>query len=205
MHSEGAAMNIFVTGTDTNVGKTTVSAWLCMHSKANYWKPIQTGMEFDGNVVKSLSPSTAIIAEIYKLKAPLSPYDAANLENKILNIESLGECSNTIVEGAGGVLVPVAENFFMVDLIKKCNARALIVVKSQLGMINHTLMTVEAIKVRKIDILGMIINGETENNILSTIEKFSSTKILGVIPRSNNLLETLQETIVPREILETIR
>jgi dethiobiotin synthetase/malonyl-CoA O-methyltransferase len=73
--------NVVVTGTDTNVGKTVVSAWICSHTNVNYWKPIQTGDDSDSDVVAKLSPHTKIIPEAYKLKAPLSPYDAAKLEN----------------------------------------------------------------------------------------------------------------------------
>ncbi|MDR1983180.1 MAG: dethiobiotin synthase [Holosporaceae bacterium] len=199
-------MNVFITGTDTAVGKTTISSWICMHTGADYWKPIQTGDDFDKDMVKKFSPHTRIIPEAYKLKAPLSPYDAANLENKIIDAESLGRhIENTVIEGAGGALVPIAKNFFMADLINKCNARALIVIKSQLGMINHALMTVEVLKMRKIDVLGIIINGKVESNIKSTIENFSNAKILAVIPYSDDLGDTLRRASIPQEILEIIK
>ncbi|MDR2158322.1 MAG: dethiobiotin synthase [Holosporaceae bacterium] len=196
-------MSIFVTGTDTDIGKTVVSSWLCMHAGVNYWKPIQTGNDSDKNIVKNFSPHTKIIAEAYKLKAPLSPYDAASLENIAINVESFGKrIEKTVMEGAGGALVPIAENFFMADLIKKLKVKTLIVAKSQLGMINHTLMTAEILKNRKVDILGIVINGEIENNIKSTIEKFSHAKILAVIPRSDDLSGTLRRMDLPQEILE---
>ncbi|MDR0678390.1 MAG: dethiobiotin synthase [Holosporaceae bacterium] len=199
-------MSIFVTGTDTNVGKTISSAWLCMHTGASYWKPIQTGKNSDKNVIKKISPRTTIIPEIYKFKAPLSPYDAANLENVSMDIGSLGERpEKTVIEGVGGAMVPLAKNFFLADFIKKYNVPALIVVKSKLGMINHTLMTVEILKRKKVDILGIVVNGKIENNLKSTIEKFSHVKILAVIPRSDNLFKTLEYISVPREISWTIK
>jgi dethiobiotin synthase len=197
-------MNIFVTGTDTDAGKTIVSAWLCMHTRADYWKPIQTGDDSDKSVVAALSPRTTIIPEIYKLKAPLSPYDSANMENASMDPDSFGRnLENTVIEGAGGALVPIAENFLMADLIKKCGARALIAVKSKLGMINHLLMTVEVLKNREIDVAGVIVNGKIEDNIKSTIELFSKIKILSTIPDSG--IETLQKIDVPDEILKIIK
>jgi dethiobiotin synthase len=199
-------MNIFVTGTDTDIGKTTVSAWLCMHTSADYWKPIQTGDDSDRDVVKKLSPRTKIIPEAYKLAAPLSPYDSAKLEGAEIDVKTFKrDLENTIIEGAGGVLVPIAKNFLMVDLIKLLGAKALIVAKSQLGMVNHILMTVEILKAKNIDILGIVVNGEMENYIKNTIEEFSRTKILAIIPRSDNLKTTLQRANLPPKILEILQ
>ncbi|MDR0741081.1 MAG: dethiobiotin synthase [Puniceicoccales bacterium] len=199
-------MNIFVTGADTNVGKTVVSAWLCLHTNANYWKPIQTGNDSDKNVVAKLSPYTKIIPEIYKLKAPLSPYDASKLEGIEIDRNLFGiDVHNTVIEGAGGILVPIAKNFLMVDLIKTCEAKVLIVAKSKLGMINHLLMTSEVLRSRAIDILGIAINGKIENNLKNTIEEFSRLKILSVIPQSEDLVGTLQSKTLPPEFLEVLK
>jgi dethiobiotin synthase len=201
-------LNIFVTGTDTDVGKTTVSAWICMHTQANYRKLIQTGNDSDASAVKKLSPHTRILPEVYRLSAPLSPYDAAVLENTEIDLaafDDVGKAENTVFEGSGGALVPIAENFFMADLIKKCGAAALIVAASRSGMISHTLMTAEVLKARGINLLGIIINGQTERNLVSAIEKFSRLKVLAIIPRGNNLAETLRNTPIPPEILETVK
>jgi dethiobiotin synthase len=199
-------VNIFVTGTDTNVGKTAISAWLCMHTNANYWKPIQTGDNSDSDIIAKFSRHTKIISEAYKLRASLSPYDAAKLENVKIDRNLLArDLQNTIIEGAGGALVPIAKNFFMADLIKTCNAKALIVAKSQLGVINHLLMTVEVLKVRGIGILGIIMNGEIESNLKSTIQEFSGLKILSIIPHSDNLIETLRNITLPLETLEILK
>ncbi|MDR2781252.1 MAG: dethiobiotin synthase [Holosporaceae bacterium] len=197
-------MNIFVTGTGTDVGKTVVSALLCRHTNASYWKPIQTGNDSDSDIIAKFSPHTKIIPEAYKLNAPLSPYDAARLENIEIDINSFAvNLQNTVIEGAGGALVPIAKNFFMADLIKMCNAKALIVVKSKLGMVNHLLMTIEVLRARKIDIIGIVINGEIENNLECTIKEFSKLKILFVIPQKNNLDDTLRSMVLPSEISET--
>jgi dethiobiotin synthetase len=159
--------------------------------------------------VKKLSPPTEIINEAYRLKAPLSPYDSAKSENIEINLELFDEITSRekslcIIEGAGGILVPIAENFFMADLIKRCNAKAIVVAKSKLGMINHTLMTVEILRARKIDVIGTVINGEIDSGIKDTLEKFSRLKIFGIIPHSENLYETLRNVKLPPEFLEMI-
>lgn len=202
-------MNIFVTGTDTNVGKTVISAWICLHTTAKYWKPIQTGSDVDKNVIKKLSQHTEIIPEAYQLKAPLSPYDAAKLENTEIRPNLFSEImalekSSCVIEGAGGILVPIGKNFYMVDLIKKCNARALLVAKSQLGVINHVLMTVEVLRHRGIDIVGVVINGMIEPHLLDTLEKFSRAKVLQIMPPAKNLSKTLRCIKLPSEISRAI-
>jgi dethiobiotin synthetase/malonyl-CoA O-methyltransferase len=199
-------MNIFVTGTDTDIGKTIISAWICRHTNANYWKPIQTGNDSDKEVIAKLSPHTKIIPEAYKLKAPLSPYNASMAENIKIDRNLFDvNLQNTVIEGAGGALVPIAENFFMADLIKICNAKALIVAKSKLGMINHLLMTAEVLRIRFIDIIGIVINVEIENILKCTIEEFSGLKILAIISYGGNLIEILQNTTLSSYILEMFK
>jgi dethiobiotin synthase len=200
-------VNIFVTGTDTDVGKTTVAAWICQWVKvAAYWKPIQTGNMRDSETVKILSPNTKIIEEVYGLSAPLSPYDAAKIDNISIDEELLRRrIDNTVIEGAGGILVPIKFGFYMADLPKLYNAKAIVVARSKLGVINHILMTVEALKARNVDILGIIVNGQMEENIKQTIELFSGLKILAHIPHSNDLNGALRSMRVPSEISEVFR
>jgi dethiobiotin synthase len=203
---EFLSMNIFVTGTDTDVGKTVVSSWLCMHTQASYWKPIQTGGNLDQVVITKFSPSTKIIPEVYILKAPLSPFDAAKKEHVSIGENALTlTVDKTVIEGAGGALVPIKENFYMADLVKLYRAKAIIVARSKLGVINHALMTGEVLKNRGIDVLGIVINGLLEDNIKQTIEYFSRLKILAVIPESNTLADTLRAMAVPSEISEVLR
>lgn len=200
-------MNIFVTGTDTNIGKTVVSSWICLQSQAKYWKPIQTGDDSDSKLVSIVSPKTKIMPEIYKLAAPLSPFDSAKLENKIIDVNGFKRTSvdKCVIEGAGGVFVPIAENFLMVDLIKCTNSKAVIVAKSQLGFINHILLTVEALKSRHIEIVGIVINGKVENNLFNTIELFSKCKILQVLPMlDNGNFNLLQDIELPKELKEVL-
>ncbi|MBR1943902.1 MAG: dethiobiotin synthase [Alphaproteobacteria bacterium] len=198
-------MNLFITGTDTDSGKTTVSSWICSHVKTKYWKIIQTGDDSDSNTVKYFAPNTEIIPEIYKLKAPLSAYDASKLENTIINTNKFNISEDKIIiEGAGGIFVPITDNYLMIDAIKNTNSKALIVSRSKLGMINHILLTVFALRAKEIPIIGIVISGNVENNIKQTIELFSKTKVLAILPESNNLIETFNNIKVPQEIMEVL-
>ncbi|MDR0418519.1 MAG: dethiobiotin synthase [Puniceicoccales bacterium] len=195
-------MNIFVTGTDTNVGKTVVSTWICHQMKVAYWKPIQTGSDSDSKTVKKLSPNILTSDEIYRLKLPLSPYDAANCEK--INID-IGEIlkkmpNNAVVEGAGGILVPITKNFRMIDLAEKMNAKVLIVAQSKLGFLNHIFLTVEALQSRTIPIVGIVLNGKIDEFLIETVEQFSGEKILKILPYSQNIRKIIATETVPREI-----
>ncbi len=196
-------MNIFVTGTDTDVGKTVTSAWICRNSSALYWKPIQTGDDSDTETVVRFSPKTRVIPNAYHLKAPLSAYDAARLEGVTTDIDKIvKQCcpqSNTVIEGAGGALVPITDDVMMADLITRLNAKALIVAKSQLGFLNHIFLTIEALRGRNVSILGIVLNGETE--LIGTIEKFARCKVLAVLKN----LDSISNTNVPVEILQELR
>ncbi|MDR2628632.1 MAG: dethiobiotin synthase [Puniceicoccales bacterium] len=195
-----------MTGTDTNVGKTTVAAWICQQVGVAYWKPIQTGNMRDSEIVKILSPHTQIIDEIYRLSAPLSPYDAAKIDGISIDEGLLKRrIDNAVIEGAGGILVPIKVGFYMVDLIKFYTAKTIVVARSKLGVINHILMTMEVLKARNVDILGIIINGQMEENIKQTIELFSGFKILAHIPHGNDLHGMLRSMHVPSEISEVFR
>ncbi|MDR1233028.1 MAG: dethiobiotin synthase [Puniceicoccales bacterium] len=195
-----------MTGTDTDVGKTTVAAWICQQIGVAYWKPIQTGNMRDSETIKILSPHTKIIDEVYELNAPLSPYDAAKIDDISIDEKLLKRrIDNTVIEGAGGILVPIKVGFHMVDLIKFYNARTIVVARSKLGVINHILMTIEVLKARNIDILGIIINGQMEESIKQTIELFSGSKILAHIPHGNDLKGMLRSIHVPSEISEVFR
>ncbi|MDR2458835.1 MAG: dethiobiotin synthase [Holosporales bacterium] len=199
-------MNIFVTGTDTDVGKTVVSAWLCYHTGKNYWKPIQTGGDSDRSVVEKISPHTKIVPEVYRLIAPLSPYDASKLERIEIDKNLFArDIQNTVIEGAGGALVPIASNFLMADLIRSCNAKTLIVARSKIGMINHILMTAEVLRSRGIDIIGIVVNGEIVNDLRHTIEEFTKLEVLSVMLHGSDIESTIKSTAVPSKILEILR
>ncbi|GFQ99996.1 ATP-dependent dethiobiotin synthetase BioD [Trichonephila clavata] len=141
-------MQIFVTGTDTDVGKTTISSWLCLHTGYSYFKPIQTGSTLgtDSHQMSNLTNAN-VYKENFVYKRPLSPHLAASLENDSINIDriNLPKTHNLIIEGAGGVLVPINKTTLMVDLIKKLAISTILVARSTLGTINHTLLSLEAL------------------------------------------------------------
>lgn len=198
-------MNIFVTGTDTDVGKTTVSAWICSNIKTKYLKLIQTGDDSDAATVKKYAPDTEMLPEVYKLRAPLSAYDAARLENKTLDVDRLQiDLDRAVIEGAGGVFVPIADNFLMIDAIKGTNSQALVVARSKLGMINHILLTIYVLKSKNIPMLGIVVSGNLDENIKETIEHFSGEKILAVLPENIDLSHFFETIPVPQQILEIL-
>jgi len=201
-------MRIFITGTDTDVGKTLVSSWLCLHSDYKYFKPIQTGNteETDTEKVKKLGILTH--EEIYSYKEPLSPHLAARLENDEINMQNiiLPKENDLIVEGAGGVLVPINKSHLMVDLMCKFSLPIILVARSALGTINHTLLSIEALRARKLNILGVILNGPINIENAKAIEFYGNIKILAQIPKlesatKENLLDIPLTTDV-RKILE---
>lgn len=198
-------MNLFITGTDTDAGKTTVSAWICSKIKTTYWKPIQTGSDADGDVIRKFAPQTEILPNAYRLKTPLSAWDAARLEQTTIDVRKLQtDRDKILIEGAGGLLVPIAENFFMLDVIEQTHATALVVARSKLGMINHLLLTIFALQQRKIPICGIVICGDIEKNIRETIEHFSKQRILAVLPETDDLKTLFEKTPLPSEILKVL-
>jgi dethiobiotin synthetase len=180
-------MKIFITGTDTNIGKTVISSWLCLKSGYQYFKPIQTGAIelLDSDFGKKIAKVTTH-KESYIYQAPLSPHLAAKLENQEINIKNikLPKIDNLIIEGAGGVLVPINRKFLMIDLIKQLKVPVIIVSPSRLGTINHTLLTIKALNLRKIEILGVIMNGasELDKGNIASIESYGKVKVLSSFP-----------------------
>ena len=193
----------FISGTDTNVGKTIVSAVLATKLEAHYFKPIQCGLNKmnlkDSEVVKSLSNRAKILNELYFLKKPLSPFVAAKQEkknidvNKILQFVKNLKTKKLVIEGAGGLNVPINSNYLMSDLCQKLNTPLILVSRTQLGTINHTLMSLEVIKKKKINLLGIIFFGKKELETLETIKFFGkkilkkNIKILGRLPLAKEL------------------
>lgn len=184
----------FVTGIDTNIGKTVVSAILVKALNASYWKPIQSGdLDYtDSMKVQAMSgaDSNRIIPEKYRLTTPASPHLSAELENVTISLNDfqLPEVSgNLVVEGAGGLMVPLNYQDTMLDLIQKLALPVILVSKNYLGSINHTLLSIQALKSRNIPIKGIIINGDIHTPSEKAIESIGGIKILYHIPFIENL------------------
>lgn len=159
-------MNYFVTAIDTDSGKTLVSAVLCKALDADYWKPVQAGEPRDSEVVKNLLGNTnsVIHPEKYLLKTPASPHAASEIENISIHLDDffLPETKrDLIVEGAGGCLVPLNDNEFVIDLAARFKAEIVLVADLYLGSINHTLLTFEALQKRNLNVKGIIFNGRS--------------------------------------------
>jgi|YNPMSStandDraft_2_1061718.scaffolds.fasta_scaffold14403_2 dethiobiotin synthase len=179
-------MAIFVTGTSTGVGKTITCAYIIKKYKniiknLKYWKPIQTGYppDDDSKTVQILSEvDESYILPSLKFKEPVSPHFAAELENKEISVEQiLNDYQNykkhykLVIEGAGGIMVPITRKYLFVDFVKDLNIPVLVVVKSILGCINHSLLTIEALKKRNISIVGLVFCGEHREPYLEDSRK----------------------------------
>lgn len=176
---------IFVTGTDTDIGKTVVAACLVRALDADYWKPIQSGLADgrDQDTVAELSGLDArrIHPSAYELQAPLSPHEAARLENKTLDMNAFElppTENNLVVEGAGGALVPINDDALMINLMERLGLPIVVVARSRLGTINHTLLTLEALRARNLTILGVIVNGPSNSANVDAIRTYGKIKIL---------------------------
>ena len=178
-------MRIFITGTDTNDGKTVVSSWLCLKTGYDYFKPIQSGASEgrDSRVVAEYS-GARVFPEAYCYQAPLSPHLAAAAEHETIDTQhiQLPDSNNLIVEGAGGVLVPINDHTLMVDFMKQLNVPVILVASSRLGTINHSLLSLEALRARNLDVLGVIVTGEPNDASIRSIEVYGHTEVLAHLP-----------------------
>ena len=180
-------MRIFVTSIDTNVGKTVCSSILCAGLGYDYWKPVQCGdLDFsDSMKVKSYSPLTKVHAESFQLNAPISPHEAAKLENMDISINDfkLPKSEEIIIEGAGGVMVPLNyKGNMIVELASMFKAKVIIVFKNYLGSINHTLLTIDKVKSVGLDILGLLVVGDEVTSSERIIEDATQMNIIARIP-----------------------
>ena len=165
MHRIDLPAKFFVTGTDTDVGKTLVSAILMTGLKTSYWKPVQSGREdmTDSGWIRSVTgfSDELFIPETYLLSQPLSPHasamhDGVHIELKSFHLPDDEKYPRLIVEGAGGVMVPLNESQLMIDLIKYLNLPVLLVARSTLGTINHTLLSLELLRRNGLEVLGVV-------------------------------------------------
>jgi len=185
---------IFIAGIGTDVGKTVVSSVFTEAFKADYWKPVQTGSFFStdtAQVQKWVSNTESKFhPEAFLLKQYMSPHAAAALEDIEINLDSLKlpETNNTlIIEGAGGLMVPLNRKEFMVDIIKKFDAEVVLVIQNYLGSINHSLLSIDALKSRAVKMLGIVINGPANEHSEQIILEYSGLKLLGRIHKEKEL------------------
>lgn len=157
-------MVYFVTAIGTDSGKTVISAVLCKALNADYWKPVQAGTPTDSDTVRKLAGvATTIHKEKYLLQTPASPHAAAKIDGVTICVSDFQipeHSGKLIIEGAGGCLVPLNDNEFVIDLAKHFDAKIILVANLYLGSINHTLLTYEALKGRGLSTCGIIFNGE---------------------------------------------
>jgi len=194
--------NIFkfiICGTDTDIGKTLISSFFVKGLNSFYWKPIQSGIESqtDSQTVEKLAQVSKekIIKEAYVFTKPLSPHWASEIDQKAINFDKLRlpkVQGSLIIETAGGLMVPITRNFLQIDQIKEWNLPVILVCKSSLGTLNHTLLSIEALKLRNIEILGLVVNGEKHLDNPKTLVDFSGIPLIAEFPYikkmdSNNL------------------
>jgi dethiobiotin synthetase len=179
----------FITGIGTGIGKTLISAILTEKLHADYWKPIQSGDldQSDSKTISSLISNgrTFIHPETYRLSQPLSPHLSAKIDGieiDIAQIKAPPTENNLIIEGAGGLMVPLSENTLIVDLIKKLDVEVILVSQHYLGSINHTLLSINLLNQYQIKLKGIIFNGEENMETERYILQYSKTKKLGHIP-----------------------
>ncbi len=180
---------IVVTGTDTDVGKTVFAAALAGALGAQYWKPVQAGLDprADADSVAALSglPAAAILPEAYRLTTPCSPHRAAEIDGVTIDPARLALPEVTgplVVEGAGGVLVPVTPDLPFADLFARWGCPVVLVARTALGTINHSLLSIEALRRRDVPILGIAFVGDAQDDSEATIARIGGVKRLGRLP-----------------------
>jgi dethiobiotin synthetase len=214
---------IFITGIGTGVGKTIVAAIISEALHADYWKPIQAGYENGTDVlhVKNLITNTksVIHPEVYKLSLAASPHIAARKDSVKIDLDVITKEHkelvtrnwqpgtgnyNLIIEGPGGLLVPLNENEFVIDLIQKLNAMVILVSRNYLGSINHSLLTATACKEKRLNVIGWIFN-DKYMNYEDEIVRWSGYKKIASIPFAEDINQSFikQQADKYRNVLTT--
>jgi dethiobiotin synthetase len=182
---------IVVTGTDTDVGKTIFAAALVGALDGYYWKPVQAGLdgETDSELVRRLSglPSGRILPEVYRLTTAASPHLAAERDGVVIDIEGLAGAPlklerSVVIEGAGGLLVPLTRSYLQIELFARWGAPVVLVAATRLGTINHTLLSIEALRRRGIPLLGVAFVGDENADSERTIVEMGGVRRLGRLP-----------------------
>jgi dethiobiotin synthase len=194
----------FVTGTDTNVGKTVVSAWLVGQLDGCYWKPVQAGTrpETDSDIVRRLARvlPERILPEAYVLSEPIAPHEAARREGITIDLAKLvpPDCDRPlVVEGAGGLMVPLTDDAYVIDLAAELHLPVVLVARSTLGTINHTLLSLEAIRRRGLPLAGVVISGPETPHNRAAIERYGQVEVIAEIPWLDTVTPDALKAIEP--------
>ncbi|MCP9775246.1 dethiobiotin synthase [Cyanobium sp. WAJ14-Wanaka] len=191
-----SARQLIVCGTDTDVGKTVVSAWLVQGLVAHYWKPVQSGYEPGNSAKEGLGdsgrlssllqlPPSRLLPEAYRLSQPVSPHWAAEIDGVSIDRQRLelpDLAGPLVVETAGGLLVPLTRHWLQIDQIANWQLPVLLVARSGLGTLNHSLLSIEALRSRQIPLLGLILNGPPHPDNPRTLSELGGVTILGQLP-----------------------
>ena len=195
---------IVITGTDTGIGKTVFSAGLAGLLDGFYWKPVQSGLddETDSEVVARLSglPAGRVLPEVYRLKMPLSPHRSAEIDGVAIEAAKLSLPDlpgPLIIEGAGGLMVPLNRQTRFIDVFQEWQLPVILCARTALGTINHTLLSIEALRARSIPLIGVAFIGEEMADSQRTIAEFGNVAVLGRLPHLNPLTpKVLREAMI---------
>ena len=189
---------IFVTGIGTDIGKTVVSAVLTESLGADYWKPVQCGELDNSDTIKVQrlvgNMNTVFHSEAYRLSGFMSPHAAAPLEGVEIGLNSIiiPDTNNTlIIEGAGGLLVPLNGKDLVIDLIEELDCEVVVVSQNYLGSINHTLLTIAVLKERSIPITGIVFNGDANKETENIILEITGVKCLGRLNQEKEITPSI--------------
>ncbi|PWE77197.1 dethiobiotin synthetase [Bradyrhizobium sp. SUTN9-2] len=184
------SLRIVVTGTDTGIGKTVFAAGLADLLGASYWKPIQAGLdgETDTETVTRLARLTAdrVVPEFYRLRTPASPHQSAEVDGVRIDAASLSppdtEGRPLVIEGAGGLMVPLSGDTLYIDVFERWQLPVVVCASTKLGTINHSLLSIEALRRRQITILGIAFIGERNPQTQTAIREIGRVRWLGRLP-----------------------
>ncbi|ALM21014.1 ATP-dependent dethiobiotin synthetase BioD [Nonlabens sp. MIC269] len=182
----------FITGIGTDVGKTVVAAIVTQALKADYWKPVQSGLDTtDKGTVASLvdNDQSYFHEESYRLNTPMSPHKSAEIDNVLIDLQQIKRPhtnNHLVIEGAGGLLVPLNQDKTIADLILP-DDKIIVVSSGYLGSINHTLLTVESLKSRGLTCSGIIYNHVDLDGTIEVIEKMTGVPTLGHLKKENEI------------------
>ena len=205
-------MTIVVTGTDTDIGKTVFAAGLTAALGARYWKPVQAGLAGGSDAASVVTlgvPADHVLPEAYRLTTPCSPHLAAEIDRVTINPDRLAlpEVDGPlVVEGAGGVMVPVTRNLIFADLFGRWGKPVVLVARTGLGTINHSLLSIEALRSRGVPILGIAFVGDPVEDSEATIVTLGKVRRLGRLSRLDPLnAATLAEAFAANFDLKAFR